>query len=191
MNNSKAAIVISQIIEKIEMLCGGLWFALMALVALVCMFDESADGAGVIITIWIFAFIGAWVFTKGRKRKKMRQIFKNYVAQLSVDPTGQIENIAAATGTSVDVVKKNLQFMIKKRFFTNAYIDENNNQLVLPVMAQKPIQPQDNSINQNDQTAISPDKEYVTCNCPNCGGINRIVKGMVAECDFCGSPLQG
>lgn len=117
MNNSKVAIVFSQIIEKIEMIFGGLWFAFWALVALGCMFDGVADGAGLIITVWILALLGAWVFLKGRKRKKMRVTFKMYVAQLSADPTGQIENIAAATGTTAEVVKKQFTVYDKKEVF--------------------------------------------------------------------------
>ena len=120
----------------------------------------------------------------------MRLLFKDYVAQLSVDTSGSIENIAGATGTSVDVVKKNLAFMIKKKFFTNARIDEVNNQLVLPSMAQRQQEQNYNAQASNVSTS-APQNEMTTCKCPNCGGMNKIAKGMVAECDFCGSPLQG
>lgn len=123
--------------------------------------------------------------------KKMRLEFKKYVAHLSIDPTASLENIAISTGTSVDVVKKNLQFMINKNFFYNAYIDANNNRLVLPSMK--------NNMNQTEQKTsvnnVTPDVQerivYSTCYCPKCGGINQIIQGSVAECDFCGSNLQG
>ena len=80
--------------------------------------------------------------------------------------------------------------MIDKKFFSNAYLDEANNQLVLSSMANKqnatPMA--DNSYTPNGQ----PQKEivYKTCNCPNCGGINKVAQGTVAECDFCGSSIQ-
>ncbi len=190
MNKSKVAIVVSQIVEKIEMILGGLWFAMMALVALVSMFDKQVDGAGTIIFMWVLAALGVWVFLKGRRRRKMRIEFKNYVSHLSAIPTGSLENIAAATGTSVDVVKKNLKFMIKKKFFSGAYLDEKNNQLVLPSMANNVNPTSQNTLNTatNHQTT---ETVYKTFNCPNCGGMNKIVQGTVTECDFCGSPLQG
>lgn len=191
MNNSKVAIVVSQIIEKIEIIAGGLWAFMFIVVALMGMFDSEKNGAGVIITMWIFGLFGIWVVWKGIRRKKMRLEFKKYVAELSYNPTGTIDNLAAATDTSVDVVKKNLKFMIKKRYFPNAFIDEKENRLVLLGKEQKvngQVQNVDyNNIVDDHQQSV----EYVTCHCKNCGGINKIVKGQTIECDFCGSPLTG
>lgn len=45
MNSSKAAIVVSQIIEKIEMICGGVWTSLLFLGLIVSLTDEVKDGA--------------------------------------------------------------------------------------------------------------------------------------------------
>jgi hypothetical protein len=190
MNKSKVAIVISQIIEKIEMIAGGLWSAFMTMGLCFSLTDDTQDGAGVIITIIIIDLIGIWVFMKGLRRRKMRLTFRLYVTQLSANPDGQIENIAGATGTSVDVVKKNLKFMIKKRFFTNAYIDEQNNRLVLPSLVNQASAEQRVSEPQTAVQTKAP-QQMITCNCKNCGGVNTIVKGSVSECDFCGSPLQG
>lgn len=189
MNKSKVAIVISQIIEKIQIILGALCAFVFILCAISFMFDETVDDVGLIICSWVLGILGILAVLCGLKRKKMRLEFKKYVAKLSVDPTGSLENIASSTGTSVDVVKNNLDFMIKKGFFTNAHVDLQKNQLVIPSMAQK-VQGEYNgssSLNNANSTQL----ELVTCNCPNCGGINKIAKGTVAECDFCGSPLQG
>lgn len=187
MNKSKVSLAVSQIIEKIEMIAGLCWGVLFALVALGSMLDDEADGVGMIIMAWFLAALGFWVFYLGKKRGKMRLEFKKYVTQLSVDPSGSLENLASAAGTSVDVVKKNLQYMIKKKFFSDAFINEKENQLVLPSMAQRAQQ------GQTPQFAASgtPQRELVACTCPCCGGLNKIAKGTLGECDFCGSPLQG
>lgn len=188
MNSSKAAIVVSQIIEKIEMICGGVWTAFFLLGFIAIIADDEQDGAAVAIVILLMAALGILVFLLGHKRKQMRLTFKKYVAQLSVDPTGSLENIAGATGTSVDVVKKNVQYMIKKRFFSNAYLDEMNNQLILSSASSSNTNTDNvgSSVVQNNEETV-----YVTCNCPNCGGVNKIIKGNVAECDFCGSVIGG
>lgn len=191
MNKSKIAIAVSQVIEKIEMIAGMGWFLFFMLGVIIIITDGQKDGAAVIIIIFIIGALGLPVFFAGRKRKKMRLEFKKYVAQLSVDPTGSLENIAGARGTSVDVVKSNLQYMIKKHFFTDAYIDEKNNQLVLASMAQRAQQEQQMQQQSMRSGGSAQQIQYVTCNCPNCGGINKIAKGTVAECDFCGSPLNG
>ena len=183
MNNSKVAIVVNQVIEKVELIAGGLWTTFFILVAISAMFDSEKDGVSTILILWILGLIGIVAVLAGLRRRKMRLEFRKYVAQLSVDPTGTLENIAAATGVSVNIVRKNLAYMIQKRFFSDAYIDERAGRLVVASMEQKV---NSGSVNIPEQTI-----EYVTCHCPNCGGINKIAKGATVECDYCGSPIKG
>lgn len=82
MNNSKTAIVISQIIEKIEMICGGIWavfFFLMFIVDISMVKDDVAVG----IIVLLMTMLGVWVFLCGRKREYMRLKFKEYVTQVA------------------------------------------------------------------------------------------------------------
>lgn len=191
MNNSKAAIVVSQIIEKIEFIVGVVAVIFWGLCDIMNIVDpiEGMSPVGFEIFLLIMTALNVWLIIKARERKKMRLEFKKYVAHLSVDTSGNIQNLAVATGTSVDVVKKNLNFMIKKKFFPNAYIDVQNDCIVLPSVQQKTQVQAASTINVANVTQKAI--EYVTCNCPNCGGINKIEKGATAECDFCGSPLTG
>lgn len=188
MNKSKVSLAVSQVVEKIQKICGIFWAVLFGLTAVVSMFDDEADGVGLIITLWILAALGLWVYNLGKQRTQMRLMFKKYVAQLSADPSGSLEHLASATGTSVDVVKANLRYMIKKKFFTDAFINEETNQLVLPSMAQR-VQQQARAPQYAAPGTAQP--EFVACTCSCCGGMNKIVKGSIGECDFCGSPLQG
>jgi hypothetical protein len=184
MNKSKAAIVVSQIVEKVQAIAG--WYLVLCAVAALigCTSTSILDGA-TFVAILILGGGGAAFISAGKKRKKLRLSFKKYVAVLSADPTGSIENMAAAVGTSVDACKADLQKMIDKKFFTTAYIDRENNRLVIPTVTA----PDSNTAAASERGSESA--SYVSCNCPNCGGINKIMKGMVSECDFCGSPLQG
>ncbi len=190
MSKSKVAVAVSQIIELIERVLGFGWGALCVLAALVTMVehDNSKEEAVAIIMMWIFAALGFWVYFLGRKRMKMRLEFKKYVAQLSMDSFGSLDSLASVTGTSVEVVKKNLAYMINKKFFTDAYIDEQANRLVLLSMEKK-AQAQTQVSQQTDQEVPQP--KLVACTCSCCGGMSKIVKGAVGECDFCGAPLQG
>lgn len=186
MNKSKVSLAVSQIIEKIEMIVGLCWAGFWLLAAVIYMFEEEI-GIGWTIASFLLVLLGVVVFSWGRKRSKMRQEFKKYVTQLSVDPSGSLENLASATGTSVDVVKKNLQFMIKKNFFANATINEQEHQLVLPAKAKKEQQAK----TPRHSASGAAQQELIVCSCPCCGGMNKIAKGTAGECDFCGSPLQG
>lgn len=188
MNKSKVSLAVSAIIEKVEMIAGLCWGGFWTLGVLIYIFDDDLFDMSLVIISLLLAVLGFWVFSLGQKRAKMRKEFKKYVTQLSVDPSGSLENMAAATGTSVDVLKKNLQFMIKKKFFTDAFINEQANQLVLPSMVQRA---QQQAQNFQYATPGAAQQELVACTCPCCGGMNKIAKGKTAECDFCGSPLQG
>lgn len=186
MNQSKSAIVKSQVMEKVQLIIGWAWVVLFGFTAVVMTFEKEVAAVDKVL-VWIFALIGVPILMAGKKRKKMRLEFKRYVAQLSVDSSGRLDSMASAANTPADTVKKNLQYMIKKGFFTDAYIDEGNNCLVLPSMVQKAQQQSQTASTAETQTQAPT----IACSCPNCGGANKIKKGTVAECDFCGSPLQG
>lgn len=190
MNKSKVAIAVSQIIELIEKIFGICWGVLCVFAALDAMFDSSKGRAEIVLIIGmlIFAAFGFWVYYLGRNRMKMRLEFKKYVAQLSLDPSGSLAGLASATGTSVEVVKKNLKYMISKKFFTDAFVDERDNRLILLSMEKKAQQQA--QVMQNTAPE-EPQPEFVSCTCRCCGGMSKIVKGTVGECDYCGSPLQG
>jgi uncharacterized protein with PQ loop repeat len=181
MNSSKAAIVVSQIIEKLQLIAGIIITILFGLPAIACLFDKKT-GAGIIIVMFILAALGVLLIVFSRKRKKLINDFKTYVQRLSVDPTGSIDNLAAGLGTSQDVVKNNLNMMIKKKYFSNAYIDTENNRVVFPIVSEQ----QQTNAPQASQSSI----EYITITCKSCGGINKVIKGTVGECDYCGSPLS-
>ena len=41
------------------------------------------------------------------------------------------------------------------------------------------------------KTVKQTDAELVTVKCKGCGGINKIQRGAVGECEYCGSPISG
>jgi len=181
MNSSKAAIVVSQIIEKLQLIAGIIMTILFGLPAIVSIVEKNRK-AGVVFTMFILAALGVLLIVFSRKRKKLINDFKTYVQRLSVDPTGSIGSLAEGLGTSQDIVKNNINMMIKKRYFSNAYIDTKNNRVVFPIVSEQ----QQINAAQASQSNI----KYITATCKSCGGINKLVKGTVGECDYCGSPLS-
>ena len=41
------------------------------------------------------------------------------------------------------------------------------------------------------KTVKQTDAELFTVKCKGCGGINKIQRGAVGECEYCGSPISG
>lgn len=196
MFRSKVAVAISQIIEIIELILGIVILFLGGMITLMVIMDPKffaeVEGEFVlydlilyIVMCVLFDALGILLIVCSRKRHKLVKDFRKYVAVLSQDPTGMIANMAASLNTSPDMVVKRIEKMIDKRLFVNAYIDTNENRLVL-ANADKlgKQQQQDTAIQQN------PRIEYVTVNCSGCGGVNKIAKGTKAECEYCGMMIK-
>lgn len=165
MKSSKAAIVISDIIQKVQLIVG----VFLAVLFGIFSFRSIVDNKRISTILIMFAFftIGVLLIICSRKRKTLIENFKIYAPRLSADPTGSIENLALGLGTSQDVVKNNIEKMIKKGYFLDVYIDVENNRVIFNIVL-----------------------EHITVTCKSCGGINKVTKGIVVECDYCGSPLS-
>lgn len=187
-NKVKAAIVVSKIIEKIQLILGCIIVAFFGLGGLISLTDDQKDGTGTAVVIIIFIVLGYWLIYLSRKRNKLIHNFKYYVPIIAEDPTGSLENLAGAMGTSIDVVKKNLQKMIQKKYFVDAYLDPVGNRIVFPSMQQH-IQVRSQQM--QDTTGDASGVEYTTVTCRSCGAVNKIVIGNVSECEYCGTQIKG
>ena len=195
MNRSKAAIAVSKIASIIQMLAGVFIVFTFGLCTIMYFTDAEfqSNGISFLVTCLIIDAIGIALILFSRKRSKLIKEFKNFVGYISEDPSGSIANLASAMGTSQDVVKNNLELMIKRKYFVNARIDLGKNCIVIGSGAkstQQKVQ-QSNTTGAAAAAVNMPKIQYVTVTCKCCGGINKIVKGNVAECDFCGSPING
>lgn len=197
MNKSKVTIAVNKTISGIQMFIGIILLSIFVPGTIITLTDrESSVDAevGFIIFCLCMCVTGTLLVISFVKNIRLIEKFKQYVAAVSNNPDGYIPDIAASLGVSENVVKKNLDLMIKKKYFANAFIDMNSNCIVI---ANKPNanvntaqQPQTNTNTYTSPTA-SQTIEMVTVKCKGCGGINTIQKGAVGECDYCGSSIKG
>jgi ribosomal protein S27E len=129
----------------------------------------------------VFTACGIWQIVRGKKRKKLIVLFRDYAVRLAADPQRSINKLAAATGAAAGTVKRNILLMIHKGFFANAFIDFDKNCLIFP---QERNEQKSDLLKQGESVV-----EYVRVSCPGCGAKNKIQKGTVGECEFCGSYL--
>lgn len=197
MNNSKVAIAVSKTVSIIQMISGIAFVFMFGICIIMYLTDKefSAEtGVAFLIFCLVFDALGIWLITLSRKKSKLMKEFKRYVAVVSADPDGYIPDIAAALGTSQDVVQQNLELMIKKKYFANAYIDRNSGCIVIAnkqnAASNAESQPKASASAYNSNVS-TPTIEMVTVKCKGCGGINTIQKGTVGECDYCGSSIKG
>lgn len=198
MNNSKVAIAVNKTISLLQMLGGIFLVFIFGICTIMYLSDKeyaSESGVDFLIFCLVLDALGVWLIVLSRKKKKLIKEFKKYVTVISNDVNGYIPDIAASLGTSEDVVINNLELMIKKNFFANAFIDRNSNCIVI---ANKQSAQANNSVSNvftNAQASTSSAApvavEMVTVKCKGCGGINTVQKGAIGECDFCGSAIKG
>lgn len=198
MNKSKAALAVSRIASIIQLVAGVFLLFIFGICTIMYFSDEQYRAgldSSFLAFCLIFDVIGIVLILFSRKRSKLIKEFKKYVSYISADPSGSIANLASSVGTSQDVVKKNLELMIKRKYFVNARIDQGKNCIVIGSGAKsnQENQVQANQAQTQTQTASqsAPKIQYVTVTCKCCGGINKVAKGSVMECDFCGSPING
>lgn len=119
MNRSKTAIMFSKIIARVQLIFGIVMTIVFGLTAIVTIGDTKLMAKTTTVTIFavfILAAIGILLIIFSRKRNTLIENFKTYAPRLSVDPTGSIEKLASGLEISQDVVKMNLQKMIKKGY---------------------------------------------------------------------------
>jgi len=177
MSSSKTAVSLSSIGGKILSVLGYLLEALFLICLIVYISERMLDAS---ITFIILMALCSLLIIAGAKIKHRILRFHKYSTIISVHNITSLDLIALETSHSIDFIKKDLQSMINKGFFINAYIDYNTNTIIMSGEATTvmPIPPQ--PVN-TEKTAIS---------CRNCGAMNEITKGELANCAYCGSPLK-
>jgi len=139
------------------------------------------EAPGLLAAAVIFGGGGFLVNWFARKTKRTGERYKKYIALVVNQSQTSIDNIASAVGVSYEVAAKDLQKMIDSGYFTGAYIDMAQREIILAKIAHPQV-----------YTPYTPShapiqERVVTCG--SCGANNRVA-GHIGECEYCGSPLQ-
>lgn len=203
-NNPKVSVVKDRVRLTILMFVG----ILAALVGLICVLaglfpskkaeapaEQTVETAGSggeegeLSPVWMAVIGGVLIVAGGYciyhsvTRKKLISKFKEYVGILDGDPENSLCSIKAATGEDISLIKKNVRKMIKRGYFFNAVIDEDDNKLlinkesVFEILARK--------------AELGKVENIKVVKCPSCGASTEVYKGMTARCSYCGSAIEG
>ncbi len=187
------AIGTSKIIGLVQMVVGVFTLLIWGICTLLYLFNNtfSKTVGGVFFTVClVFDIIGIIFIVFSRNRKKLTDDFLKYTSAISADPTGSIANLAASIGTTQDKVKKNLELMIKRKFFKNIHINQETNCIIIGNSNTTSNIKTQLTQQMTQMGLITPDIEFLPVTCSCCGGTSRIAKGKVVECNFCGSPIN-
>lgn len=85
------------------------------------------------IVAWIFIAVGIFLIIKGKMIKDRIKRFKEYIKLIIEQYLTNLNDIANSTGKTVYFVKKDIQYMIDKKFFANAQIDSKTSEIIFCV----------------------------------------------------------
>ena len=136
-----------------------------------------------------------------RRAKRNGKCYKKYIELIVNQGQTSIDVIAVSAKVPYQTVLTDLLKMIQLGYFSGAHIDYAYRRIVLarpdfatplpnPVY-QTPIA-QFNNNAAVAASAIAPPvpPQISLISCSSCGANNRVVAGRLADCEYCGSPLQ-
>jgi hypothetical protein len=173
-------------VGKLIGIFGGISYGIAVIGILACISDgfTSED----ITMILFFGIAGFALRRVAKKIKTEAENIKQYLAIIINGNVRQLDNIAATTGKSYDVVKADVQKMIKKGYLENAYINENTREVVLPIASPAPAA---NPVFANPlQSAVAPTQPQAKIVACPCCGANNTIYGATGECEYCGSAIK-
>ena len=154
-------------------ICGGL--AMLGM-------DEGFD-TSTFIGVIVFLGGGVGLILLGKKMKRLAKKYKNYITIVVNQGETNIQNIANITGIPYETVKADLEIMIDKKFFSNAYIDLGKGCIV--------IEHRGSYVTATGISSVRVETKFVVVQCKNCSATNKVVSGSVGECEYCGSMISG
>lgn len=128
-----------------------------------------------------FIFAGLTLVYYGKKSSVNAVRYKKYIDMVVNKKIRSIGTIASAIPVSHDIAIKELQEMIEKGFFENAYVNYTSDEIVLAEV----------DAGVKDYSIPNLRAEMVVDTCNGCGANNKIEKGKVNNCQYCGSLISG
>ena len=191
MNKAKVALAVDKTLSVVLKVVGIVSLVFWSIGLLVGLGEYEKVGMAYIIFVLILIGLSVLLIRKANKIAKLIDTFKQYVTIISNVPNGFIPDIASSLNTSEDVVRNNLELMISKKYFVNAYIDRNLNSIIIANRQAAANTAQQTNKPATPSQVNAQSVQMVTAKCEGCGAVNTIQKGTVGECDYCGSPIEG
>jgi len=126
-------------------------------------------GTGNVLLGVCFIAVSLAQIAKSIRMTNRIKLYEIYSANLASDPNHSIETLASVQNTSVDTVKRNLQQLINRGYFKDAYIDHQRNRLVFY---------NEEKLNHTNLDA----KAETASTCTKCGAVLPIHAKFCPEC---------
>lgn len=178
MSVSKGAVATYSALSKILSVIGYVFcFALVVVIPEELSAMTPDDTAATIIACGLMAFFSVFLVAKGSQLKRRNKRFKKYIKLVSKERITSMTGLASRTKRKVEFVRKDLQKMIDRKYFIQAHIDYQRDEIIIAGM--------------DTEEELKPEKQYKveteTVKCKGCGAVNAKQKGKIINCEYCGS----
>ena len=143
----------------------------------------EVDIAGLSMTSFFSAIAGVILYC-GIKRVKMSKALKNYVNVVGNVASISIKDVAQSVQISENQVVREFDWLIKKKFLLDAYIDHSDKQIVFKEAYAKAVE------KKQEEEIVRRNIQYISVVCECCTGTTKIEKGKTGVCSYCGAPIQ-
>lgn len=157
-------------------------------IAMATVIQDYIDVIGMVLFI-VFTALGIKLIVSGKSKAKLLAKFDAYSKRLASDPQKSLNILASEINVPIDALIKDVNKMIVLGLFPNGFIDAKSGRLIIP-NSNTNANSSESRYSADVNTDLSGEPEYVTVQCQNCGATNKIVKGSVGECEFCGSQIS-
>lgn len=140
------------------------------------MEDGIIDGT---LGMLFFVSLGLTLVYLGKKSSINAAKYKKYISLIINRRLRSIATISSAIPVSHDSAIKDIQEMIDKGFFEDAYINYNLDEIVF------------SEENEADERVKQHKVDMIVVPCNGCGANNKVEKGRVEHCQYCGSLISG
>ncbi len=178
---SKVKLVTDNLLAVIAQIIGTVLIFInsaLLITAIIEIFEE-VNNTDTIVMISVIIFLlalliaGIFLLRWGNDIKMLSKTFKNYVCVMSAGSNGKLEYIANIVGENQKKVKSNIEKMINKRYFVNAYIDESKKELIIA----------------GQSLSNANLLEAVNTTCRGCGAVSSNLISEETYCEYCGALL--
>lgn len=146
--------------------------------------SDYSIGYDIFMYLTWFSLSVVLIFIGFARKRRVRRL-NVYIQLISDNDMTSLQKIAASTNQSIDFTKKDLQRLIDKKYFCDAYIDVIKSEIIFRKESTISKEPtiQNSVINTRVSTT-----EAKRIRCQSCGAL-LTTNDKSIMCEFCGSPL--
>lgn len=183
MKVNNTTVIMNKIISIIQIIFAGVNLFFWGVGGIGAFLIAEVDLLGFFMAFF-FGVIAGLILYCGMKRSKMGKALKNYVNVVGNVASIPIAEVAQSVCISEKQVIDEFNWLIRKNFLVDAYIDYNDKRIVFKDAYAKVVEKQ-----QLEEQAKS-NIVYISVVCECCNGTTKIEKGKEGVCSYCGAPIK-